>query len=501
LTLPAKFGSHFMDAILREVLGRLCPPASAPSSIEPRFSFPDPSSPNAVVKMIRVGPESSRRAVLEFFRECLYLIECESRLTVRLLGISMSPIGFQLRTPRYSNGSLHDYLVARGMTMTPTQLSKCAFGVIAGINHLHRHGIHHRDIKAENVLLTDSLEPVLCDLGSSRTRASRDDLANSGGVGTPHTRAPETLSYSKLAGFASDIWGYGMVLYVLLTMKMPWKDHRPDAIKRKLERGVKPPFPESCRARHLKILALMERCTAIVPDNRPKSGEIIDGFLSGDYQFDGVDENGKEEFGRYMKEIMVVLHETRTSPGSSLFMTHMAGITTWRDALRIQQIADRDLTARFVTATLYRSGIVFDRDDCQALRWLNKWRGEDIRMMREEILRDESCYARGCAAQARGEFQTASELFMSGALQGCQLCLTQLGDMLLKLGKVQQGCGALTIARKLGNKKAAFLLAMQMIQQGDTANGLKELQFARSLGHLGAEFVLQTFSGVDGNGD
>jgi hypothetical protein len=112
-------------------------------------------------------------------------------------------------------------------------------------------------------------------------------------------------------------------------------------------------------------------------------------------------------------------------------------------------------------------------------------------MMREEILRDESCYARGCVAQARGEFQRAAEIFMRGALQKCQLCLTQLGDMLLKLGKIEQGCGVLAIGRKLGNKKAAFLLAMQMIQQKDSANRLKELQFARSLGHLGAEFQLR----------
>jgi serine/threonine protein kinase len=252
-----------MAAVLREALGRLCLPATVPPSSEPRSSFPDPSSPDTVLKMIRPLADSSSRAVLEFFRESLYLIECESRLTVRVLGIAMSPQGFQLRIPRYSNGSLHDFLVTHKKTMTPTQLTKCAFGVIAAIDHLHRHEIHHRDIKAENILLTDSLEPVLCDLGSSRVRTPGDGYINSARIGTPNTHAPESHSYAKRAGFATDIWGYGMVLYVLLTRKMPWTDYRPEAILRRVEKGARPPFPEGCR-RNLKMIALMERCTVQV---------------------------------------------------------------------------------------------------------------------------------------------------------------------------------------------------------------------------------------------
>jgi serine/threonine protein kinase len=138
---------HFIAAVLREAARRLSLPVDAPPSLGLRFSFTDPSSPAVSVKMTRLCPKTSPRAVLEFFRECLYLIECESRLMVRVLGIALSPHGFQLRTPRYANGSLHDYLVLHNMTMTSTQLTKCAFGVIAAIDHLHRNGIHHRDIK------------------------------------------------------------------------------------------------------------------------------------------------------------------------------------------------------------------------------------------------------------------------------------------------------------------------------------------------------------------
>jgi serine/threonine protein kinase len=48
-------------------------------------------------------------------------------------------------------------------------------GIAAGMTHLHSHGVAHRDIKLENILVTEDLIPKICDFGFSK--ALEDDRA------------------------------------------------------------------------------------------------------------------------------------------------------------------------------------------------------------------------------------------------------------------------------------------------------------------------------------
>ena len=92
--------------------------------------------------------------------------------------------------------------------LTPRiQLWKTA-GAIA---YLHEHGIIHGDIKAANILVSDRVEPLLCDFGLSKS----DDGATSvglQGVGTVRFQSPEVLIEGGGKSFASDVWAFGMTI-------------------------------------------------------------------------------------------------------------------------------------------------------------------------------------------------------------------------------------------------------------------------------------------------
>uniref|UniRef100_H3G576 Protein kinase domain-containing protein n=1 Tax=Phytophthora ramorum TaxID=164328 RepID=H3G576_PHYRM len=76
----------------------------------------------------------------------------------------------------------------------------------------------HRDLKSNNVLLTDKLEPKVIDFGVSRGLV---DLTMTAGVGTPYWTAPEILEGKRYTEKA-DIYSFGVVLSELDTGKIPY---------------------------------------------------------------------------------------------------------------------------------------------------------------------------------------------------------------------------------------------------------------------------------------
>ncbi|KAK4688150.1 hypothetical protein P7C73_g1956, partial [Tremellales sp. Uapishka_1] len=99
-----------------------------------------------------------------------------------------------------------------------------------GLEYLHANEVVHRDIKPDNILLSDDRATVkLCDFGVSEMFvASGDDRIKKSG-GSPAFLSPEsfTSSMGDLHGRAVDIWALGVTLYCMLTGKLPFNVTNP----------------------------------------------------------------------------------------------------------------------------------------------------------------------------------------------------------------------------------------------------------------------------------
>jgi len=117
--------------------------------------------------------------------------------------------------------------------------------IVLGIEHLHRHGLVHRDVKIENVMVDREGHIKLIDfsLCHPRRTPSGPELA-----GSLHYMAPELLS-ERIVGFFTDWWALGVLAHELLTGDPPWDmDQSAEQLTRQIQRErVIPPRDVSPR--------------------------------------------------------------------------------------------------------------------------------------------------------------------------------------------------------------------------------------------------------------
>ena len=100
------------------------------------------------------------------------------------------------------------------------QVQKIIRQLVEAVRHCHEHGIIHRDLKLENILIDDKGNIKLTDFGLAAMKDSEFDIL-SGTMGTVRYTSPEMI---RGEGYndSVDIWGIGVILFALLTGKYPF---------------------------------------------------------------------------------------------------------------------------------------------------------------------------------------------------------------------------------------------------------------------------------------
>jgi beta-lactam-binding protein with PASTA domain len=169
--------------------------------------------------------------------------------------------------------TLKELIVTRGPCPVPVAISYVR-QVLAALRYAHRNGIVHRDIKPHNVLVDHEGRVKVADFGIARAGSSQMTEAGSI-IGTAQYLSPEQARGAPVDE-SSDLYSTGILLFELLTGKVPFTGETPVEIAMKHLSQV-PPAPSSIRSEIPHDLDLVVlRALAKEPADRYRSAKEMD---------------------------------------------------------------------------------------------------------------------------------------------------------------------------------------------------------------------------------
>ncbi|MGO8996359.1 MAG: protein kinase domain-containing protein [Polyangiaceae bacterium] len=141
--------------------------------------------------------------------------------------------------------SLADVLAQSATRMPLPRVANILTQTLAALGEAHELGITHRDVKPGNIVLRkqrgESEHVSVIDFGVARIRAERGVTLHGQLLGTPHYMAPETIT-SQAVGPSVDLYAVGVILFEMLTGRVPFDDASPIAVCQ-MQTGAPRPNP------------------------------------------------------------------------------------------------------------------------------------------------------------------------------------------------------------------------------------------------------------------
>lgn len=176
-----------------------------------------------------------------------------------------------LEMPYCSGGSLSSKIQS-GAEFTEKEIASILKDVGSGLSYLHKQGVIHRDLKPDNILVSDTGQYLISDFGislrllSTLTKATQRHGGPSSG--TTAFMAPELFRNDPNGSEKSDVFGLGVAIYELCTGILPWRGIGGLA----LLQGAESPTLQGHYSEQFEIL--VHRCLEVDPHKRPTAYEL-----------------------------------------------------------------------------------------------------------------------------------------------------------------------------------------------------------------------------------
>ncbi|KAJ6841752.1 serine/threonine-protein kinase HT1-like isoform X1 [Iris pallida] len=233
------------------------------------------------IKVLNGGDTPEDKATLKgrFIREVNMMCRVKHENLVKFIGACKDPI-MVIATELLSGMSLKNYLNSiRPKKLDLRTAISFALDIARAMDCLHANGIIHRDLKPDNLLLTANQKNIkLIDFGLAREETVTEMMTAE--TGTYRWMAPElystvTLRRGEKKHYTNkvDVYSFGIVLWELLTNRMPFEGmSNLQAAYAAAFKQERPPLPEETAP---ELVFVVQSCWVEDPNSRPSFSQII----------------------------------------------------------------------------------------------------------------------------------------------------------------------------------------------------------------------------------
>lgn len=174
-----------------------------------------------------------------FLREAQAMGRAKHKRLASILDFDRSDVGTSFLVMEFLHGLTLDRILRAQGRLKPRLAAAFAIHVLEGLAVMHACGLVHRDLKPSNLILT-ARGAVIVDFGLVLDRLSDDEL--SGAVGTPRYMSPEQVRSAPDIDGRADLYGLGVVLYEMLSGRVPFPGEASMPVMNRHLRETPPPL-------------------------------------------------------------------------------------------------------------------------------------------------------------------------------------------------------------------------------------------------------------------
>jgi predicted Ser/Thr protein kinase len=179
--------------------------------------------------------------------------------------------GQQFIVFEFVDGENLKQMLERSGPLPARRAAELGLAITGALGFAHAHGLVHRDVKPQNVLLTPDGEAKVTDFGIARSLDVERGVTQTGTVlGTSNYLSPEQASGNQVTA-ATDVYSLGVVLYELLTAEVPFTGENFVTVAMKHLNDAVPDLRQSRPDVPLRLVAAIERALEKDPARRFES--------------------------------------------------------------------------------------------------------------------------------------------------------------------------------------------------------------------------------------
>jgi predicted ATPase/predicted Ser/Thr protein kinase len=192
--------------------------------------------------------------------------------------------GFHFITMEYVDGENLKSLIKREKRLEPEKIISITKQLAEGLSEAHRLGVVHRDLKPSNIMIDKEGNTRIMDFGIARSLRTKGITDSGVIIGTPDYMSPEQV-VGKDVDQRSDIYSLGVILYEMMTGRVPFVGDTPLSVAYQ-HRHEPPPDPRSVNDKIDESLSfLVLKCLEKDKESRLQSADEVLLALTGDTSF------------------------------------------------------------------------------------------------------------------------------------------------------------------------------------------------------------------------